>query len=308
MSRRGLSLRGQTPMAPKPGNTQTMQILLLGKTGQVGFELHRTLSPLGTISAPSREELSLMDEQAVKQFLANTKPTMIVNAAAWTAVDAAETQQAEAQRLNAGLPKQLAEYAKANNARLVHYSSDYVYPGTGATPWQETSATGPLSVYGQTKLEGDEAIQQGGADHLIFRTSWVYSARGNNFMKTMLRLAESKTELNIVADQIGAPTPARLIAQVTALAIHSQLEAGLYHLATTGETSWQGFAKEIFRLAGKNTKANPIPTTDYPTPAKRPLNSRMDVTRLQQALNIQLPDWQSQLALTLNEYLEEICH
>ncbi|WP_417522027.1 dTDP-4-dehydrorhamnose reductase [Marinobacter sp.] len=281
-----------------------MNILLLGKTGQVGFELHRTLSPLGTISAPSREDLNLLDEQAVDQFLANTKPSLIVNAAAWTAVDAAENQQVEAQRLNAGLPAQLARYAVANNARLVHYSSDYVYPGTGTNPWQETSSTGPLSVYGQTKLEGDQAIQSSGADHLIFRTSWVYSARGNNFMKTMLRMAESKTELNIVADQIGAPTPARLIAQVTALAVHSTLEVGLYHLAPTGETSWQGFAKEIFRLGGKNTKANPIPTSDYPTPATRPLNSRMDTTKLQQALNIQLPDWQSQVALTLNEYLE----
>lgn len=163
----------------------------------------------------------------------------------------------------------------------------------------------PLSVYGQTKLQGDEAIQQSGADHLIFRTSWVYSARGNNFMKTTLRLAETKPELNIVADQIGAPTPARLIAQVTALAIHSKLETGLYHLAPTGDTSWHGFATEIFRLAGKDTTANPIPTSGYPTPATRPLNSRMDVIKLQQALNIQLPDWQSQLALTLNEYLEK---
>lgn len=282
-----------------------MRILLLGKTGQAGFELHRTLCPLGPITAPGREELDLANEQAVDNYLAHTQPTLIVNAAAWTAVDAAENQQAEAQRLNAGLPKQLAEFAKANNAKLVHYSSDYVYPGNGTTPWQETSATGPLSVYGQTKLQGDEAIQKSGADHLIFRTSWVYSARGNNFMKTMLRLAESKTELNIVADQIGAPTPARLIAQVTALAVHSQLEAGLYHLAPTGETSWQGFAKEIFRLAGKSTKVNPIPTSDYPTPAQRPLNSRMDTTKLETALNIQLPDWQSQLALTLNEYLEK---
>lgn len=282
-----------------------MNILLLGKTGQVGFELHRSLSPLGPIAAPGREELDLTNEQAVTNFLTQTQPNLIVNAAAWTAVDAAETQQAEAQRLNAGLPAQLAQFAATNNACLVHYSSDYVYPGTGTTPWQETSPTGPLSVYGQTKLQGDEAIQQSGADHLIFRTSWVYSARGNNFMKTMLRLAETKPELNIVADQIGAPTPARLIAQVTALAIHSNLEAGLYHLAPTGETSWHGFAQEIFRLAGKNTKANPIPTSDYPTPAKRPLNSRMDVAKLQQALNIQLPDWQSQLALTLNEYLEK---
>lgn len=282
-----------------------MKILILGRTGQVGFELRRTLAPLGPITAPGRDELDLTNEQAVADYLAQTQPNLIVNAAAWTAVDAAETQQAEAKRLNADLPKQLVEYAKANNSRLVHYSSDYVYPGTGTTPWQETSRTGPLSVYGQTKLKGDEAIQQSEADYLIFRTSWVYSARGNNFMKTMLRLTESKTELNIVADQIGAPTPARLIAQVTALAIHSKLEAGLYHLAPTGETSWQDFAKEIFHLAGKNTKVNSIPTSDYPTPATRPLNSRMDVTKLQQTLNIQLSDWQSQLALTLNEYLEK---
>lgn len=281
-----------------------MNILLLGKTGQVGFELQRTLSPLGPIAVPGRKELDLTNKQAVADYLSQTRPNLIVNAAAWTAVDAAEEHKAEAERLNAGLPQQLAEYAAANSARLVHYSSDYVYPGTGKSLWGETSPTGPLSVYGQTKLEGDEAIQQSGADHLIYRTSWVYSARGNNFMKTMLRLAESKTELNIVVDQIGAPTPARLIAQVTALAIHSQLEAGLYHLAPTGETSWHGFAKEIFRLAGKNTKANPIPTSDYPTPAKRPLNSRMDITKLQKALSIQFPNWQSQLALTLNEYLE----
>lgn len=282
-----------------------MKILLLGKTGQAGFELYRTLAPLGPITAPGRQELDLTNEQAVNNYLAQTQPNLIVNAAAWTAVDAAENQQAEAQRLNAGLPKQLAEYAKANNAKLVHYSSDYVYPGNGTTPWQETSATGPLSVYGQTKLEGDEAIQKSGVDHLIFRTSWVYSARGNNFMKTMLRLAESKTELNIVADQIGAPTPARLIAQITELALNCKVGAGLYHLAPTGETSWQGFAKEIFRLAGKSTKVNPIPTSDYPTPAQRPLNSRMDTIKLETALNIQLPDWQSQLALTLNEYLEK---
>jgi len=282
-----------------------MKILLLGKTGQVGFELHRTLSPLGSITAPSKVQLDLTDEQAVTAYLVRAKPDIIVNAAAYTAVDAAEEHPQAAQRLNADLPKQLAEYASANNARLMHYSSDYVYPGTGSEPWQETSQTGPLSIYGQTKLEGDQAVQQSGADHLTFRTSWVYSARGNNFMKTMLRLAESKTELNIVADQIGAPTPAKLIAQVTTLAIHSKLEKGLYHLTPTGETSWQGFAKEIFRLAGENTKASPIPTSEYPTPAIRPLNSRMDVTKLESALNIELPDWQSQLDLTLSEYLEK---
>lgn len=282
-----------------------MKLLLLGKTGQVGFELHRTFSPLGSIIAPSREELNLLDEQAVTNYLARTKPDLILNAVAWTAVDAAEEHRSEARRLNADLPAQLAEYAVANNIRLVHYSSDYVYPGTGEAPWQESSSTGPLNHYGKTKLEGDQAIEQSDADFLIFRTSWVYSARGNNFMKSMLRLAQSKTELNIVADQIGAPTPARLIAQVTTLAIHSQLGKGLYHLTPRGETSWQGFAREIFRLAGHNVKASPIPTSDYPTSAKRPMNSRMEVKKLETALNVRLPEWRSQLELTLSEYLEQ---
>ena len=276
----------------------------MGGTGQVGFELRRTLAPLGEVLAPDRNALDLTSDGAVQGYLRSTKPDLIVNAAAWTAVDNAETQRAAAQRLNADLPEQLANYAFANRARLVHYSSDYVYPGTGTAPWQENSSSGPLSVYGQTKLQGDQAIQSSGANHLIFRTSWVYSARGNNFLRTMLRLAETKTELNIVADQIGAPTPARLIAEVTALAIHSKLATGLYHLAPTGQTSWHGFAKEIFRLAGKQIQANAIPTSDYPTPAVRPLNSRMDVTKLQQALAICLPDWLSQLELTLEEYTE----
>lgn len=289
-----------------------MNILLLGKTGQVGFELCRTISPLGNIDAPARAELNLMDEEAVKDYLANAKPGLIINAAAWTAVDAAEEQQAAAERLNAGLPAQLAGYAAANNVRLVHFSSDYVYPGSGEAPWLETSPTGPLSHYGRTKLRGDQAIEQSGADYLIFRTSWVYSARGNNFMKTMLRLAKSKTELNIVADQVGAPTPARLIAQVATLAVHSRIDRGLYHLSPRGETSWHGFAKEIFKQAAEAGEkltlnaenAHAIPTSAYPTPAQRPLNSRMDVMKLETTLNIQLPDWRSQLALTLGEYLE----
>ena len=288
-----------------------MNILLLGKTGQAGFELHRTLAPLGPITAPSRAELDLTKEQAVADYLEAHNPDLIVNAAAWTAVDAAEQQQTEARRLNAGLPEQLAKYSAERGAFLVHYSSDYVYPGNGTEPWKETSATGPLSVYGQTKLEGDQAIAQSGCEHLIFRTSWVYSARGNNFMKTMLRLAQSKPALNIVADQIGAPTPARLIAQITAMAIQSHIPNGLYHLAPRGETSWHGFAQEIFRQATEQGEqlamgpdnAHPIPTSDYPTPAKRPLNSRMDLSKLEAALNIQLPDWQSQLALTMGEYI-----
>lgn len=290
-----------------------MNILLLGKTGQAGFELHRTLAPLGPITAPSRAELDLTKEQAVADYLEAHNPDLIVNAAAWTAVDAAEQQQTEARRLNAGLPEQLAKYSAEQGAYLVHYSSDYVYPGNGTEPWQETSATGPLSVYGQTKLEGDQAIAASGCEHLIFRTSWVYSARGNNFMKTMLRLAQSKTELNIVADQIGAPTPARLIAQITGMAIRSNIPNGLYHLAPRGETSWHGFAQEIFRQATEQgehlamgpSNTHPIPTSEYPTPAQRPLNSRMALNKLETALNIQLPDWQSQLHLTLAEYLEK---
>lgn len=282
-----------------------MTILLLGKTGQVGFELQRTLSPLGHVVAQGRSELDLSDRQAVSDYLAQTRPNLIVNAAAWTDVDAAELQRDEAQRLNAGLPAQLAQYAAANKARLIHFSSDYVYSGTGTTPWQEASPVGPLSVYGQSKLEGDEAIQQSGADHLIFRTSWVYSARANNFMKTMLRLAQSRSELSIVVDQIGAPTPARLIAQVVTLAAHAQLDSGIYHLTTTGETSWHGFAREIFQHSGSKTNAIAIPSSEYPTLAQRPLNSRMSVRKLQQALNIQLPSWQSQLQLTLTEYLEQ---
>jgi len=290
-----------------------MNILLLGRTGQVGFELHRTLFPLGQIIAPKRSELDLMSELAVSTYLASTKPDLIVNAAAWTGVDTAEKQRDEAMRLNADLPKQLAEYAIANNARLVHYSSDYVYPGNGIKPWDEASATGPLSYYGKTKLEGDRAIEHSGADFLIFRVSWVYSARGNNFMKTMLRLAKEKTALNIVADQVGSPTPARLIAQVTALGLNNKIPSGLYNLSPHGETSWHGFAQEIFSHAHKAGEqlnmgpddAHPISTSDYPTPATRPLNSRMDISKLEQTLNISLPNWQSQLELTIDEYLEK---
>ena len=290
-----------------------MKILLLGKTGQVGFELHRTLSPLGNIDAPSRAELDLMSEQAVNDYLISRKPDLIINAAAWTAVDDAEAHPSEALRLNAALPAQLATYALERGIRLVHFSTDYVYPGTGTLSWIETSPTSPLSVYGKTKLAGDHAIEHSGADYLIFRISWVYSARGNNFMKTMLRLAKSKTELNIVADQVGAPTPARFIAQVSTLAIHDELKCGIYQLASKGETSWYGFASEIFKKAVQMDekltltleKTRPINTLDYPTPAKRPANSRMNVNKLEKALNIKFPDWQSQLTITLAEYLEK---
>lgn len=293
-----------------------MTILILGGNGQVGFELQRALAPLGECVAPGRQTLDLMDAAAVARALDEIQPTLIANAAAWTAVDAAETEREGACRLNAELPAQLADYCASHSARLVHYSSDYVYPGDGDAPWQESSTTGPLSVYGESKLAGDEAVLASGADALIFRTSWVYGARGNNFMKTMLRLGREREALSIVGDQIGAPTPARLIAEVTLLALKARMDdrlaAGLYHLAPRGETSWHGFAQSIFRHAqalGETLRIHPdqvasIPTESYPTPARRPLNSRMALEKLEQALGITLPDWESQLQLTLEELLE----
>ncbi len=305
-----------------------MKILITGGNGQVGFELQRSLSLFGQILAPTRQQLDLSDSAAVDDYLQTHQPGLIVNAAAYTAVDKAESEPELACRLNAELPAQLAAYAKAHDILLVHYSSDYVYPGTGNAPFSEAAETGPLGVYGKTKFEGDEAIIASGCRHLIFRTSWVYSARGNNFMRTMLRLAKEKPSLNIVADQIGAPTPARLIADITAHAVakaeanipavgaHSVRESllpGIYHLAPNGETSWHGFAQAIFRLAKEKgeslnmgpAQANPVPACDYPTVAARPGNSRLAVGKLERALGLQLPDWHSQLELTLHECIEQ---
>ncbi|OLO03623.1 dTDP-4-dehydrorhamnose reductase [Salinicola socius] len=293
-----------------------MSMLILGGNGQVGFELQRALAPLGPCVAPGRQSLDLQDAAAVARLLDEHRPSLIANAAAWTAVDAAETARDEAFRLNAELPAQLADYCASHGARLVHYSSDYVYPGDGDIAWQESSSSGPLSAYGESKLAGDEAILASGAEALIFRTSWVYSARGHNFMKTMLRLAREREALSIVGDQIGAPTPARLIAEVTLLAVKQQTEgrlaSGLYHLAPRGETSWHGFAQAIFQHAevlGETLRVRPdqvasIATANYPTPAHRPLNSRLSLEKVEQALGITLPDWQSQLQLTLAELLE----
>lgn len=288
-----------------------MKILLLGKSGQVGFELKRSLSPLGNIVAPNRYELNLVKQEAVVDYLNIVKPDLIVNAAAWTNVDGAETEKDLAVVLNAELPRVLASYAEANNCKVVHYSSDYVYPGTGSQAWSEESQTNPINYYGVTKLDGDQAIGDSGADYLIFRTSWVYSARRNNFMKTMLRLAESKRDLSIIDDQIGSPTTARLIAQTTVLALRSNLMTGVYNLSAKGYTSWRQFAESIFskaKLLGFDStleKVNSITTEEYPTPAKRPLNSRMNVLKLESALNITLPSWEDELADTLEEYLEK---
>lgn len=298
-----------------------MKILVTGGNGQVGFELQRQLCLLGEIHAPNRAELDLADTAAMDKWLGAHQPELIVNAAAYTAVDKAEEEPELARRLNAELPAQLAEYSAMRGQWLVHYSSDYVYPGSGETPWQEGDGTGPLSAYGQTKLEGDEAAQQSGCQHLIFRTSWVYSARGHNFMKTMLHLGRERESLKVVSDQVGTPTPARLIAQVTTQAIAdgvtrrcrgATVPSGLYHLAPAGEASWHGFACEIFRQAAEMgeplaivpNEVVKIPTTEYPTHAQRPLNSRLNCSLLEDALGITLPSWKTQLGLTLAEYLE----
>lgn len=293
-------------------------IVLLAPTGQVGFELARTLAPLGNVFTLSRSDIDFADVQAVAAKVSAFMPDIIINAAAWTAVDKAEEEQEAAFLINATLPATLARLSKEHNAWLVHYSSDYVYPGTGEMPWKETDSTAPLSVYGHTKAAGDNAVIQHCTKHLIFRTSWVYAARGNNFMRTMLKLAQAREALSVVSDQIGAPTPARLIAQVTALALQNVLLAepekamtysGVYHLAPHGYCSWYDFASEIFHLArekGMTLALQPeqfkaITTADYPTPAKRPTNSRLNLRKIEQTFSLQLPTWQQQLALTFNE-------
>jgi dTDP-4-dehydrorhamnose reductase len=243
------------------------------------------------------------------------QPDTIVNAAAHTAVDRAESEPALAHTLNALAPGVLATEAAKLGAWLVHYSTDYVFDGSGSQPWQETDATAPLSVYGQTKLEGEQRIQAACARHLIFRTSWVYAARGGNFAKTMLRLAKERDKLTVIDDQFGAPTGAELLADVTALALRSAIAApslaGLYHLAATGVTSWNGYARYVLaqaQQAGIALQAGPeavaaVPTTAFPTPAQRPLNSRLDTRKLQAAFGLTLPDWQVGVARMLNETL-----
>ncbi|MCX8520769.1 MAG: dTDP-4-dehydrorhamnose reductase, partial [Rhodoferax sp.] len=271
-----------------------MKILLLGSSGQVGWELQRSLCVLGelislnTDSSRNPQGLcgNLSDLNGLANTVQTTKPDVIVNAAAHTAVDKAESEPALARCLNALAPAVLAQQAKKLDAWLVHYSTDYVFDGSGTLPWQETDATGPLNVYGQTKLEGEQAVAQN-PKHLILRTSWVYGARGGNFAKTMLRLASQRDVLSVVDDQIGAPTSAELLADITAHAIRTALArpalAGLYHCVAAGHTSWHGYAKLVLETAqtlGAKLKVSPNQITatssaSYPTPAQRPLNSRL---------------------------------
>ena len=298
-----------------------MKILLLGKNGQVGWELQRSLAPLGPVLALDRHSTDFCGDLNHPERLAQTvrdwRPDVIVNAAAHTAVDKAESEPDLARCLNATAPAALAQSAAAIGAWLVHYSTDYVFSGQGNQAWQEGDATGPLSVYGQTKLEGEQAIVASGCKHLIFRTSWVYAARGGNFAKTMLRLAGERERLTVIDDQHGAPTGADLIADVTAHAIRQAMAnptpalAGIYHLVASGETSWHGYASHVIAQARqlhpeqglKVTDIAPVPTSAFPTPAKRPFNSRLSTHKLQQAFGLVLPPWQQGVNRMLAEIL-----
>ena len=300
--------------------TLSVRILLLGSRGQVGWELQRALAPLGELTALDRRgtgpwQADLSQPERLAPMLDALAPQFIVNAAAHTAVDRAESEPGLAHAINAAAPGELARWAAAHDATLVHYSSDYVFDGSGHTARSEDAPTGPLSVYGRSKLAGEEAIRASGCRHLILRTSWVYAARGGNFAKTMLRLARERERLTVIDDQWGAPTGAELIADVTAQAV-AQLrqvpgKGGLYHLAAAGATTWFEYAKYVLAQAQraqpaiemKVTEVAPIATRDYPTPARRPHNSRLDCTRLQAAFDLRLPPWQDGVRRMLAETL-----
>nr|WP_318381078.1 dTDP-4-dehydrorhamnose reductase [uncultured Enterobacter sp.] len=291
-----------------------MNILLFGKTGQVGWELQRALAPLGNIIAVDVHSEDFCGDfsnpQGVAETVRRVRPDVIVNAAAHTAVDKAESERDFAELLNATSVAAIAKEAQALNAWLIHYSTDYVFPGTGEKPWQESDETAPLNVYGETKLAGEKAAQLC-EKHLIFRTSWVYAGKGNNFAKTMLRLAKDREELSVINDQFGAPTGAELLADCTAHAIRVALQqpdvAGLYHLVASGTTTWHDYAALVFEearsagieLAIKTLHA--VPTSAYPTPARRPLNSRLNTEKFQRNFNLVLPAWEVGVKRMLGE-------
>ncbi|WP_312669898.1 dTDP-4-dehydrorhamnose reductase [Pseudescherichia sp.] len=282
-----------------------MNILLFGKTGQVGWELQRALAPLGTVTAVDVKSTTYCGDfsnpEGVAETVRRVRPDVIVNAAAHTAVDKAESEREFAELLNATSVEAIAVEAEKLGAWLIHYSTDYVFPGTGETPWLETDAVAPLNVYGETKLAGEKAVQEHCTKHLIFRTSWVYAGKGNNFAKTMLRLAKDRPELSVINDQFGAPTGAELLADCTAHAIRTALHkpevAGLYHLVASGTTTWHDYAALVFaeaKAAGIELaieKLNAVPTSAYPTPARRPTNSRLNTDKFQQNFDLVLPAW-----------------
>ncbi len=299
-----------------------MKFLLLGAAGQVGFELHRGLEALGEVVPATRDGrlpgggaarlADLSDIAALVALLDDIGPDVIVNAAAYTAVDRAESEPELAQAINAQAPAALARWCAGHGAKLVHYSTDYVFDGQGGRPWREDDAAAPLGAYGRSKRDGEIAIERGGCEHLILRTAWVYAARGHNFLRTMLRLAGERDRLRVVADQIGSPTPARWIAAVTvALLARWQAGAGwpsgIVHLTASGQTSWHGFAEAIFAAAmeaGVLERApvvEAIPTSAYPTPARRPVYSCLDTSALRARFGVSLPDWRIGVTQTLGE-------
>ena len=303
-----------------------MKILLFGKGGQVGWELQRSLAPLGELVALDFDSTDYCGDFTRLAGLAETiraiKPDVIVNSAAHTAVDKAEGEPELVRTINALAPGALATAAAGIGAWLVHYSTDYVFDGSGSRPWVESDAPAPLSVYGRTKLEGERLIQASACKHLVFRTSWVYAARGGNFAKTMLKLAQEREVLRVINDQIGAPTSAELLADVTAHAIRQVLAqpvnkstdlSGIYNLVAGGHTSWFEYANEVIDLAKRAQAAikivanivEPVPTSAFPTAARRPLNSRLDTTKLQNTFNLTLPHWKQGVARMLTEFLEK---
>jgi dTDP-4-dehydrorhamnose reductase len=297
-----------------------MKILLFGRNGQVGWELQRSLAPLGEVVAlGSAGDEGLCgdfgDPEGVARTVRTVRPDAIVNAAAYTAVDKAESEPERAAQVNALTPGLIAEAASEIGAWLVHYSTDYVFDGSGTRPWREDDATAPLSVYGRTKLDGEQRIAAANPRHLILRTSWVYAARGGNFGKTMLRLARERDRLTVIDDQHGAPTGADLLADVTAHTLRSLAagagQPGIYHVAADGETTWNGYARFVVgkaQQAGENIKAGPeqverVPTSAFPTPARRPHNSRLDTSRFRTTFGLVLPPWQQGVSRMLQEIL-----
>lgn len=295
-----------------------MRILLTGKNGQVGFELQRALAPLGEITAVDHSECDLTDQQAIRRLVAKVRPDIIVNPAAHTAVDKAESEPGLAFAVNAIAPEVLGEEADRVNALVVHYCTDYVYDGTNPAFYREDDTPNPQSVYGASKLAGTQALQRATDKHLVFRTCWVFGAHGTNFAKTMLRLAAERDSLSVVADQFGAPTSAALIADVTAHIIGQyqrtdveRFPYGLYHLAAAGVTTWHGFATTVIaaaQQAGKSLKVTPeairpISTAEYPLPAARPANSRLGTDKLRNTFGLRLPPWQEGLNHVLRQIL-----
>ena len=289
-----------------------MKILILGANGQVGWELQRSLAPLGEVEALGHAVLDLTNPDAIRQALRHIAPDVIVNAAAYTAVDRAEQEPELAQAVNGIAPGVLAEEAKHLNAALVHYSTDYIFDGAKGSPYAEIDAPNPMSVYGKTKLAGERAVAAVGCAHLVLRTSWVYAARGKNFLLTIQRLARERDELRVVDDQFGAPTWSRMIAASTSAILSQCLhkgsvasvlrdKGGLYHLTAAGQTSWFGFASEIVKFADKAPRMTPITTAEYPLPAPRPAYSVMSNAKLERVFGLRLPDWRDSLALCASE-------